>query len=462
MTETSEKKTKLILYGKPIWKGIIALSLPVFLANIVKTMQDLVDAVTLGQLPDITQATQSQGAVGLTWPIFFIFLSFGIGLSIAGNALIGQYVGKNDMKNAKKFANNVLLLSLGLGILFNIMVYMFGPMILSLMQAPGDKLDYAVTYIRIRSFGLPIMFLSFGFQAVRQSTGDTTTPVIVSTMAIVLNIILTPIFVLVFHWGIMGAGLSTMIANNLMLPGIIFFLLKSKTGIKATFNIKSFNLNIAKDLFNVAIPASIGQSIQAVGFVILNAKINFYGDAVYNAFYLGNRINSIVLFPIMSISAIVAIYIAQNVGAGNIARAKQAIRQSMFISVAFMILGIILILPLRKDIIGLFTNDPATIEQGVQYMLYIGLGLPLMAIFQIFFSTYQGSGETKFAMVLGIVRLWIFRLPLVFLAIAFTNMGPLGIWLSMLISNFLATVLGYFLYRRVKFVPKIRRSFAEG
>ncbi len=462
MSITEEKKTRLILYGNPIWKGIIALSLPVFLSNVFKTLQSLVDAVVLGRLPDVTEATQSQGAIGLTWPIFFIFLSFGMGLSVAGNALIGQYVGKKDIKNATKYANNVLLISLGLGIFFNILVYFFGPWILRLMQASGDKLDYAITYLRLRSFGLPILFLSFGYQAVRQATGDTLTPVIINAASIIINIVLTPIFVLVFHWNIFGAGLSTLIANNLMLIGVILFLVKGKNGIRATFNVKSFNFNIAKDLFNVAIPASIGQSIQAVGFVILNAKINFYGDGVYNAFFLGNRINSIIMFPIMSFSAILSIYVAQNIGAGNVARAKQSIRQSMFMSVVFMAIGVMILMPLRREIIGLLSVDPDTISNAVQYMLFISLGLPLMAIFQNFFAVYQGSGETKFSLILAVIRLWVFRLPFVFLFMALTDIGPTGIWISMLASNLLASIVGYFLYKRVKFIPKTRNNLKEG
>ena len=307
MAIKNEEKTKLILHGMPIWKGIIALSFPVFLVNIVKTLQDLVDAVTLGHLPNVDVATQSQSAVALTWPIFFIFISFGIGLSIAGNALIGQYVGSKNMASAKKYANNVIFMSLMLGVLFNLLVYFVGPLILKLMVNSGDELDFAIIYLRTRSFGLPILFLSFGFQAVRRATGDTLTPVIISAASILINMVLTPTFVLVFGWGIRGAGLSTMIANNLMLPGIVYFLLKAKSGIRTNFNIASFNFRIVKDLFNVAIPASIGQSIQAVGFVILNAKIRSYGEDVLAAFYIGNRINSLVMFPIMAISSIVSV-----------------------------------------------------------------------------------------------------------------------------------------------------------
>jgi len=117
-SQLQDAKTNMILYDHPIWKGIIQLSLPVFFVNILKTLHDVVDGVFIGQMPDqgdVAISTLMQSAISLTWPVYFIFLSFGMGLSVAGNALIGQYVGRNDMVNAKKYSFNVLILSFLLG-----------------------------------------------------------------------------------------------------------------------------------------------------------------------------------------------------------------------------------------------------------------------------------------------------------------------------------------------------------
>ena len=138
-----------------------------------------------------------------------------------------------------------------------------------------------------------------------------------------------------------------------------------------------------------------------------------------------------------------------------------AIGQGVLMGVIFMTVGVILILPFRSFIVSLFSKDSETIKYAVQYTLYIGLGLPLMAVFQNFLATYQGSGETKYALVLAVTRLWIFRLPFVFLVMAFTNLGPSGIWYSMLASNVLACIVGFYLYKRVKFTPKIRNDLVE-
>lgn len=435
------------------------MSIPIFLSNVLKTLHDLVDGIFLGRVPDvggISISTSMQSAVSLTWPVYFVFLSFGAGLSVAGNALIGQYIGHNDRINARKYAFNTIILSLILGVLFNLLVYFFAPVILGWMGAKGSDLEYAITYLQIRSFELPILFLSYAFQAIRQATGDTVTPVIVNAISIVINIILTPIMILVWNMGIVGAALSTLIAHWLMMPLIMIFFAKLKDGIK--IDLKKFEprADIMKDLIRIALPASSGQAIQAIGFVILNAFIYSFGTATSAAFFIGNRINSLIMFPVSSVSAIVAIYIAQNVGAGNVPRAKKSFRTGMFLAVTMMTVGALLIIPFRTFLVGLFNHDAQTISLAAEYTLYLHLGLPFMGVFQTYLSTFQGSGDTKFSFLLAITRLWVFRIPLVLAFMNFTSLGPSGVWYAMLISNLLSVFVGMFLYTKVRFLPKIR------
>ncbi|MDD4112358.1 MAG: MATE family efflux transporter [Herbinix sp.] len=218
------------------------------------------------------------------------------------------------------------------------------------------------------------------------------------------------------------------------------------------------NKTIIKDIFDIGIPASTGQSIQAVGFVILNSLIYAYGTDVSAAFYIGNRISSLVMFPVSAVSSIVAIYIAQNIGAENIVRAKRTVKEGMIVSVLMMIIGVSILLPFSESIVHLFSQDSATIAQAKTYVFWIGIGLPLMALFQVYLSSFQGSGETKKSFVLAIVRLWVFRLPMILLANRYTDLGPMGIWYAMLASNVLGAIVGALLYRKVKFLPKTRKT----
>jgi Na+-driven multidrug efflux pump len=127
-------------------------------------------------------------------------------------------------------------------------------------------------------------------------------------------------------------------------------------------------------------------------------------------------------------------------------------------SVSLMILGVIIILPFREALVMIFNKDTEAIVLAVEYMKFVAFSLPFVAVFQILLSTFQGSGDTKFSFWLALIRLWVFRLPLVYLSIHYTDLGPTGIWASMLISNILAVCIGLILYTKVKFIPKIKFS----
>jgi len=467
LAQNLEKKRDMILNQTPIWKGMLMLAIPVFLVNILKTLHDVVDGFFLGQISGIDDlgvafATYAQSAVGITWSVYFIFISFGVGLSVAGNALIGQYVGKKDPVGSKRYASNVVVMSLILGIIFNLILFIFTPFLMKLMGAEGLTLQYSTTYLRTRSFEMPFLFLSYGFQAVRQSTGDTTTPVIVSAISILVNIVLTWLMVSILNWGVFGAALSTVIGNMSMVPLIIYLFVYPKNGIKISLKKGMIDQSVVKHVFKVALPASTGQAVQAFGFVIINSFILAYGPAVSAAYYIGNRINSLIMFPVSAVSTILAIYIAQNVGANNIPRAKAAFRTCMTIAVLLMTVGALLIIPFRMSLVSIFNNtDQDTIKYAAEYTLFLHLGLPLMGIFQTYLSAFQGSGDTKYSFTMAIIRLWVLRIPMVLGFKYLTNLNQLGVWYAMLISNILIVFVGAFLYSKVRFLPKIKPVSAE-
>ena len=163
------------------------------------------------------------------------------------------------------------------------------------------------------------------------------------------------------------------------------------------------------------------------------------------------------MFPVSAVSSIIAIYIAQNVGAENVPRAKRSVREGMLVSVLMMVIGIAILLPFSGIIVHLFSDDPLTIDFAKDYVFWIGIGLPLMAVFQVYLSAFQGSGETKKSFILAVARLWLLRLPLILLANRYTELEELGIWFAMLASNVIAAVIGFYLYRKVKFLPKTRK-----
>jgi putative MATE family efflux protein len=460
-----DKKRYLILKDPNIIKGIFFLSIPLMLANFMRTLHDLVDTYFVSSIPGF--AEEAISSIGVTFPVTFTYLSLGIGLSIAGTALISQYYGNGQFKTARKYATQLMVISILIGLLLNVASYFLAPSIFRAMGAEGYVFENAVAYIRVRSFELTPVFMFFAFQSIRQATGDTTTPTILSVSAIIINIILTPFLVLDtveffdltingFGLGVPGAAYATLIANGSIMPIGLLLLFKSSSGVTLRMNYAKLEKTVAKDLIFTAVPASLGQAITAIGFAVLNTFILDYGENVYSAFQIGNRISSLILMPVMAIGAIMASYIGQNIGNLNPKRAKKAFYQGLLLSVGIMIIGSTFAMFIRPVMIGLFL-DPGTesFNLSMTYMFFLLLGLPLMAIYQAYIGLYNGTGRTIYTLITGVTRLWGFRIPFILFFKNFTDLGSSGIWYAMLLSNFGIAIVGLFFLKRITFQPKI-------
>jgi putative MATE family efflux protein len=454
MTKDQQKKD-LILKNPNIYKGLIILALPIMLNNFIKTIQSVIDMYFVGDIPNYS--TEAISAISLTFPVNFTYISLGIGLSAAGTALMSQLIGANKIKQAKKYAGNLLIIAFLIGIILNIFSYFASPYIMALMGTEGYVLEQSSLYLRIRSFELPFVFLFFAFTSIRQSSGDTVTAVIYGVITVILNIILSPLLISTFHLGVAGAAYATMAANIVIAPAFIYILFFAKTGIKISGSDLKLDSSIIEDITHKAIPASLGQSITAIGFIIMNAMIVSYSDQTVAAFSVGNRINSLILMPAMAIGGVLAAYIGQNIGNQQPKRAKEAFKKAMILGVSMMVVGSTIIMFLRKPLIGLFlSDDPIAFDQAFEYMFYLLMGLPLMAVFQTFIGTFNGSGRTRYTFIITVTRLWVIRIPLILIFGKYSEIGYLGIWLSMLLSNLLIVIPGIIMYRKIDFMPIIK------
>lgn len=449
-----EKKQHLILHDKNIFKGLLILSIPLMLNNLIKTFHDVIDMFFVSEIPGYS--TEAINSISLTFPVFFAYISLGIGLSAAGTALISQHIGSRQMEKAKKFAANLVIIALSLGVLLNVGAFFLAEPVMKLMGTEGYVLENSVKYLKIRAFELPFVFIFFAFTAIRQSSGDTVTPVIYGVITIVINIILSPLLISTFGFGVSGAAIATLVANICVVPFIIYQLFNAKQGVTLDKSILRIDFDVVRKIAKYAIPASLGQSITAIGFIIMNSIIVTYGDPTVAAFSVGNRITSIILHPVMAIGGVLAAYLGQNIGNQNPDRAREAFRKAMILSVLLMGLGSFIVVWFRAPLLGIFIkDDPTALNLGVEYMFYLLLGLPLMGIFQTFMGTFNGTGNTKFTFAFSIARLWVLRIPAILLFKYTTQVGSSGIWYAMLISNILIIFVGIFFYNRIDFMPKI-------
>ena len=232
---------------------------------------------------------------------------------------------------------------------------------------------------------------------------------------------------------------------------------RNKNGLRISLKKIKLNKYISKAILKTALPASSGQALTAIGFMIMTKIIISYGTNTVAAFSVGNRLSSLVLYPVMAIGGVIVAYIGQNIGNLNIDRAKETFKKAMILSVGIMVVLSTGALFVREPLARVFlAADPVALNLTIKYMFYLIVGLPLMAIFQTFIGTFIGTGNTKYSFILSVTRLWILRIPLILLFKYFTDLGSSGIWTAMLVSNLIIAFVGLYLYRKLNWNPKIK------
>lgn len=445
-------KRNLILNGN-MYEVLITLSIPIMINNLIQTLYNLADGIWVSKISSIHFA-----ATAFVWPVNFLFISLGTGVSIAGTSLLSQLIGASDFEEANKYASHIVAISLISSVIFAIIGYLITPAVVYLMGATGDLAEYSNIYLKITFLDLPFMFLFFNYNSIMNSQGNTVAPMILGGISALLNVILDPIFIFTLNMGIAGAAYATLLSRALLAIWGLYLLMRPSSLIKPSLKKFKFDKSISIKILKVALPSSIGQSGASLGFIVLNSFIASYGTATMAAFGMVNRITALIMQPGMGIGAALTSIVGQNLGSGQMKRVKEAFNKAIYLTVSFSTIGCIALILFDNSIINFFIqskDDPSVISQGIVYLWYVSISMPLMGIFSVFQGVFQGSGHTKYSMSMEIGRLWFVRLPMILLFKYFTSIGPTGIWFSMSFSNLIVCLYGYWIYKNGNWQERI-------
>ncbi len=439
----AEQNTEAILSGNMV-KAILSLAIPIVINNFIQTMYNLTDTFWLGKL-----GTNEMAAISLVSPVQNIIINFGAGLTLAGSILISQYVGARDIKNAKTMANHVFVCSILLAFICGILCFIFTPSIVNWLGAEDSVNSMGVTYLRVVITDLPFLFMINVFTSVNQAQGDTVRPMQLNMLGIILNMILDPLFIMVFKWGIAGAALATMLAKVPCAVIAIISLFKGKNKIHVNLKGFRFNSKMIRSIITVGLPTAIGNSTMQFGFLLMTKNVLVYGNNAMAAYGIGNRINSIITMPASAMGSAVATIVGQNVGAKQTDRAIDAYRKSRLIGVVFLfIAGFILSRNIvSTSIVKIFSSDANVIPLAADFLSIMAFWCWTNAIYNNTVGLFNGAGNTIVTMIVDASRLWVFRFATLFIFSHFFHMAEQSVWYSVVASNGISALIIYIFYK---------------
>ncbi len=439
----AEQNTEAILSGNMV-KAILSLAIPIVINNFIQTMYNLTDTFWLGKL-----GTNEMAAISLVSPVQNIIINFGAGLTLAGSILISQYVGARDTKNAKTMANHIFVCSILFAFICGILCFIFTPSIVNWLGAEGPVNTMGTTYLRVVITDLPFLFMINIFTSVNQAQGDTVRPMQLNMLGVVLNMILDPLFIMVFHWGVAGAAFATMLAKVPCAIIAVISLFKGKNKIHVNLKGFRFNTKMIHRIITVGLPTAIGNSTMQFGFLLMTKNVLVFGNNAMAAYGIGNRINGIITMPANAMGSAVATIVGQNIGAGQTDRAVDAYRKSRLIGVIFLfIAGFILSRSMVSTaIVKIFSSDANVIPLASDFLSIMAFWCWTNAIYNNTVGLFNGAGNTIVTMIVDASRLWVFRFATLFIFSHFFHMAEQSVWYSVVASNGISALIIYVCYK---------------
>ena len=453
---TSERKGVDMTTGA-IAPKLLHLAWPLVLGNLLQTAYNLADLFWVGQV-----GRDPLAAVSLMFPLTWLFISTAIGLTAATIALVSQYVGADEQRNADEVVSQTILLALFVSTVLASLGWIFRYELLTLIGAEGAVFDESLDYIEVIFFALPLTFLFFAFRSSLQGAGDTKTAMWLVFISAGINVVLDPFLIL--GWGpfpamgTRGAAWATFIARAFAAAAGIYILLQGSYGVKLYLRDLRPNPAVLKQLINIGYPATLDGWTRSFAAVVIAAFVAPFGAAAIAAYGIGVRLMSVTWTVAGAIGDATSTGVGQNLGAETPERARRVTWVATAATMTVLTAATLGCLVFAEPLMELFTDDAETIAEGVRFLYIVA---PVWALFGgtlVIQGAFRGAGQTKVSLALSLLARWLFRVP-VAVVVAFSTalslpgigsvelglgIGVAGIWISFAVGATLTFLVAVF------------------
>ena len=394
----------------PLLGKIVRFAIPLALSGILQLLFNAADIVVVGQFVGPT----ALAAVGSTSAVINLIVNLFMGFSVGANVLAAQYYGAGKNKDLSETVHTAVLSSLAFGVALIFAGVALSRPMLELMGTPADVLDQAVLYMRIYFVGMPVMMLyNFG-AAILRAVGDTQRPLYFLLLAGVINVILNLVFVIVFHMGVEGVAIPTVISQCVS-AGLVFWCL---TKVEGPYRLYPKHLTIKKDkllgMVKIGLPAGIQGCSFSISNVLIQSSINSFGSIAMAGNTAGSNIEGFISTAQDAFTQAAISFTGQNLGAGKLKRVDRVLLLCMLLAPGVGLVLSILAVLFGGPLLGIYSSDPEVIQYGMLRLTTVSLLQPLGALMGVTASVLRGMGYSTIPMIVtmssvcGFRVIWIF------------------------------------------------------
>ncbi len=403
-------RRKLDLLHGSIWDKVLLFALPLAATGILQQLFNAADLAVVGRFV----GKAAMAAVGSNSPIINLFVNLFVGVSVGANVVIAAAIGRGDPKEVSKAVHTSILAAIIGGFGAMLIGELAAVPIMRLLSVPEEVMPMAEQYLRIYLIGMPVILLYNFEAAVFRSRGDTRTPLIVLTIAGVVNVGLNIFFVCALGMEAEGVALATVISNALSAALLLLRLVRSETEISVRFRELRISGDVLKKILRIGVPTGVQSMVFALSNICVQSAINILGTTVMAASSAALNLEFFTNYIFNSYGQACTTIVGQNYGAGQEARCGKALRTCLGMSMVSVVLFCGLMIIFSRQLLGIFNQDPEVIELGRMRLMYLSLGHCFSLVVDSVSGYLRGHGVSlvpaviSLTTVCGLRVVWIY------------------------------------------------------
>ncbi|MBE5784332.1 MAG: MATE family efflux transporter, partial [Clostridiales bacterium] len=385
------KRSDVDMTQGSIMGHIIRFALPLMLGNLFQQLYNTVDTWVVGNYV----SNEAFSAVGTVGPIINMLIGFFTGLATGSGVVISQYYGAKRYDKVRSTVHTAILMTLVLGVLFTAIGILMTPAMLRLMKTPETVFPESSAYLTIYFAGiLGLMVYNMGAGILR-AVGDSKRPFYFLIVSALLNTVLDLLFVLVFHMGVKGVALATVVAQAISAALVLYVLARTDSCIKLSPQYLKPDFAILGKIIKVGFPAALQMAVTAFSNIFVQSYINHFGADCMAGWTAYAKIDQFILLPAQSIALASTTFVGQNLGINDIARAKKGVGTAVRIGVVTTLLLMLPVIAFAPGLVAFFNSKPEVIEYGSMFLRRISPFYVLVCFNHIYAGALRGAGNSK-------------------------------------------------------------------
>ncbi len=435
------------LTTKPIPGLIAQLAIPASIGMFFNTMYNVVDTYFSGLI-----STEAIAALSLSFPVFFVILAIGFGISTGTTALIANALGAGDEVESRLYAVQSVSFTIILSMLLMVLGLFSAPFLFKILGAEGSYLAISLSYINIIFYGLVFFSLTFVLNAILTAQGDTKSFRNVLTMGFFLNLVLDPWFIYgglgMPALGLAGVAWATIFIQLLSTLFMSMRVIRSGLFCKDCWGMFVPRRRYFMDIAAQGFPASLNTMTIAIGIFIITWYLSRFGQNTVAAYGIATRVDQIALLPIMGLTTATLTLVGQNNGAGLYDRCVTAFQKALLYGTLVTTVSMIIVLCAPRAIMQIFTGDQAVVDIGAFYLRISAFIYWAYIILFVSVAALQGLKKPMYAIWIGLYRQIVAPAVAFYILAYLLGMGLIGIWWGIFLVTWSATIFTLYYVRR--------------